>query len=500
VRIKAPLWGLGALTCLAAALACFAWVRERGLKGRAPIDAAALVSRFQAATSAPQIIDLDLEYSPEQREVLLDPASLLPRSFDFDADELGPLIRYEKTCGNPPRLPKDPELRKAHEWALFECGHARLLGDGFFARKPWIHPLGGSYVEKALGSRRREESGVAARDLTWAHALELRSAGFYLSPTQAALSELPYGAYEALRRGENAEGESIVLLRNLALGDRVYASFPKQDWVQFLTEARVRTRDCRGQESPSEGFCWENLSPSPWIRALGVLGILLLLASGFAAGHALREGKRQRRQSERQRFAFLMLAHELRTPVSALALELESLREREKRFDEHDQSAILRAYDATERLRRLSELSRRYLDASAPGLVSLLPQTLPSLHEFLREEARCAPGEVQLELEGPDRPFHTDAGWLSFCLRNLIHNAFMHGRPPVRMLLRPAHRAGEWDLRLMDEGRGVKKESASKGLGLGLSLVEKVSGELGYGFTKSEAPTCFTLHLKEMPS
>ncbi len=496
MKLKAPAWGILALASLVAALACFGVARDRALQARAPIDAGRMIAGFHFIARPLLTLDMNLEFSDERRQQLIDPDSLLPRSFDFDVEELGTLHRYEQLCGNPPPLPKDPELRKAHEWALFECGHQPRLPEGFFARRPWMHPLGGSYVGKALESRRREESGVSPRDLVWAHALELGSSGFYLPPTQAVLAELTPVGLKALLRGENVEGSSFVLLRNFSLGDRVYRSFLKDDWERYLKAARVRARACGAGDLPQEGFCWESLSPGPLVRFLAVGGILLLMVSGFASAYALREGKRRRKQIERQRFAFLMLAHELRTPVSALALELETLREQEAQLPEREQSALLRAFDATERLRRLSELSRRYLDASSPGLLSMTPQTIPSLHEFLTEEARSAPGEVTLEFEAPDAPFRTDAGWLSFCLRNLLNNAFAHGKPPVRLSLRAAPSSGGWELRLSDEGI-VKKSAKSQGLGLGLSLVERVSRELGFEFTRSEGPTCFTLRLKE---
>lgn len=185
------------------------------------------------------------------------------------------------------------------------------------------------------------------------------------------------------------------------------------------------------------------------------------------------------RQAER-RFA-ANAAHELRTPVAALRARIDGA-------GGPDRDATLRQLDdLTRRIERLLQLSRSEAGLGLGGGPSDLVQILRLLVD---EAARRAGAEIRFDdgdLETLVLPLDPDA--LAILIRNLIDNALDHGTGPVRVTLRP-------DATLVVENptandrfvdNAFAKGAASRGVGLGLSIVTALAGAMRLRVDKSMA-------------
>jgi signal transduction histidine kinase len=83
--------------------------------------------------------------------------------------------------------------------------------------------------------------------------------------------------------------------------------------------------------------------------------------------------------------------------------------------------------------------------------------------------------------------------WTSLCLNNLLDNAFRHGRAPVR--LHVGWRKGKLTLRVSDAGQFTAGRSRQAGMGLGLTIVERVMRRLNGRLMRGGPTTTFTLEL-----
>ena len=190
-------------------------------------------------------------------------------------------------------------------------------------------------------------------------------------------------------------------------------------------------------------------------------------------------------------------AHELRTPVTALGLQLDVLRrtppgsEREQRLD-HLEAGVARAARMVAQLLTLAR-SEEDAVADAAGRIDLAAVCREAVAGVigLADAARLT---VEAELpEPPDSLLDTgDAGQLESMVRNLLENAVHHAPGgTVRIVMhRQADRIG---LEVVDDGPGIAtaaREHAferftrlpgapSGGSGLGLAIVRNIAARHG---------------------
>lgn len=263
----------------------------------------------------------------------------------------------------------------------------------------------------------------------------------------------------------------------------------------------------------------------------------------LARDEALR--RRQAAEAEQQRLAqlnealreagetrtrFLAAAsHDLRQPLHALSLQTAHLaqllegsphREVVTRMG-HSVSSLAGMFDS------LLDLSR--IEAGSvepvPGPVHL-PALLLSLIEEHRAEAERR--GLRLALRCPEAAHtlhvHSDAVLLEDLLRNLIGNALKYTpRGGVLVALRRRQGPGaaaRWRLQVIDTGLGIAtadqarifeafyqvdnpERSRARGLGLGLSIVQKLARLLGHPLSLASTPgrgSCFGIELDAVPA
>lgn len=223
-------------------------------------------------------------------------------------------------------------------------------------------------------------------------------------------------------------------------------------------------------------------------------------------------------ESIRVRDEFLIVAsHELRTPVTALQLQLQSLALRMGTMETQTAQKVTRVARTVE---RLNDLVESLLDASqlTSGHVSLQREVFDAdtaLTEFideLRDAATKAGCHLELVAE-PRISVRWDRIRIGQVVTNLVANALKYG--PAKPIVVKLARDGEDAVRIEvdDQGPGVPESDLSRiferferasslrhhgGLGLGLYVAREIVEAHGGSITarnKSEGGACFVVSL-----
>ncbi|HYN97825.1 MAG TPA: HAMP domain-containing sensor histidine kinase [Pilimelia sp.] len=257
--------------------------------------------------------------------------------------------------------------------------------------------------------------------------------------------------------------------------------------------------------------------PAPVVTSAVVLlpiavGIALLLVTQVA--HQRRDRDRIAR-AERWRAALAAtLAHDLRSPLTAVRLVLESVRiDDDLPTDQRDRLLD----NAVRQVDRMTALTGELLDAErvdAGGGLRLDLEDVP-LADAVREALRyLSAGDIAVTVD-PGLVVRADPRRLEQMLVNLTSNALRHGRPPVTVQGRAVD--GHARVEVRDHGPGVpsadrgqlftrfgptNRDSGSVGLGLWIvaSLAHAHGGAVSYEPAEPGARMVLTLPLGSGPA
>ncbi len=215
---------------------------------------------------------------------------------------------------------------------------------------------------------------------------------------------------------------------------------------------------------------------------------------------------------ERERLFSAAAAHELRTPLAQLRLELEVLLRRERSADEYRRSLA----EALEDVAQLEQLSQSLLQLAR---LERLPQTcegavdLRHLLEAAREEWPESCIEISVAQDSPSN-VRGDETLLRLALRNLLANAHQYAPESPVTLCAQAGDNGWLDVLVTDRGPGIPPEDREQifrplrrlhpggraGTGLGLSLARAAVRACGGDIRCEPRPdgqpgACFRLQL-----
>lgn len=201
------------------------------------------------------------------------------------------------------------------------------------------------------------------------------------------------------------------------------------------------------------------------------------------------------------------VAHELRTPLSTLKLEL-SLPEPEIPVLRQEVTRLIRVVEQLLTLARL-EGSRWHQSFGRLELGAHL-QTLISRLQPMFDKAG-----VQLDYQPRTAWVQADPTLLSLLVENLLLNALRHaiGADRVQLLLEPV--AGGWQLQVVDNGQGMpadqckrmtepftRMDQRGEGLGLGLAICQQIAQvhATQLVFTDAKPGLQVTLQLPAVPA
>ncbi|GAA3826790.1 sensor histidine kinase [Nocardioides panacisoli] len=185
-------------------------------------------------------------------------------------------------------------------------------------------------------------------------------------------------------------------------------------------------------------------------------------------------------------------SHELRTPLTLLKSRIQLARRRERDIEQHEQVLDELFVDVT----RLIDLAEQLLEVGAARRPAGGSTDVGNVVSAVIQRRRLARPEQVSELtaELPVTPVHAaiDEHGLQRIVTNLVENAFVHGTPPVRVVV--AEQDGYVAVRVSDAGPGIPGDllgratarftrapdaRARPGSGLGLALVEQLVSEAG---------------------
>jgi two-component system sensor histidine kinase QseC len=208
-------------------------------------------------------------------------------------------------------------------------------------------------------------------------------------------------------------------------------------------------------------------------------------------------------QTERERAFASDVAHELRSPLAAIALQAGVAQHEPtpERMAQLEQEA-LRAGRILSQLLDLARAQRH----GGPGEAGHPPAALDLAQVATQLVAEHAPqGHAsghELSLLAPTEPVRVCAApmLLELALRNLIANALRHTPPGTQIVVAVWRSAEAQGVSVSDDGQrlgAALPQVGSDGLGLGLRLVERLAEQMGARLERSAgtAPmtTCFSL-------
>ena len=491
----------------------------------AGVDPDALVERFERAHRPRADVDLGARYAG--RAELLDPRRTLPTWHLHPRAQAAAVYRATRECPpSPTSAPiDDAELAKALAWHARTCAPAAPTPQDFADAPPFMHPSGRSYAALAIARGGVSPSFVRTH-VRSLHVLELAALdaaalGLDADADTAALRSLGPREWDAIARGDRVvlSPSSFVVVDRGTLGASRVRVHDRTEWEDAARAASVALVPRRPGAScgrpASSALCWEPLTTAERYRkALAVAttasaALSLVAAAVLAVAYA-----RERRRMHADRVHVLRtLTHELRTPATTLALDVEPLRAAYDALPVACQEPLLRVSDGIARMNRVLHRSAKYMAlfessdvAAAKTLFS--PRRHDSAAALMEELAEEWPEGVTMRAQGADGPVTTDGEWLAVAVRNLVENACRHGEPPVEV----AWRLDGADLvvRVADAGASpsfslrraiapYQRDPASAGLGLGLAIVARVARLLRGELTHEPSPTVFELRVPAVP-
>jgi two-component system, OmpR family, sensor histidine kinase CiaH len=227
----------------------------------------------------------------------------------------------------------------------------------------------------------------------------------------------------------------------------------------------------------------------------GSVFLILLLAVLYVTFRAIR---RDLDLARTQRNFLLAVTHELRTPIAAIKLQLQTL-DRPNLDTTQSQALRTRAIEETDRLGQLTEkvLLASSAEEEMLGLSTRQLDAMELMHSVVAHARVTLAPEHKITLEGPEKLTVTsDPQALRSIVDNLIENASKYAPPGSTIALSLEAGLEGWRVSVSDEGPGVpsadqdriferffrsgnEETRKAKGTGLGLYIVKRLAQALG---------------------
>lgn len=397
-------------------------------------------------------------------------------------------------------------LDKETLWLSFRCKHIRELPKDFFKTAPYMHPNGSSYAYMFYTMLERSSSKqrwylINAR---YMHLNELKTISWPLSQSFQFLYSIDQNIINRILGNEKViYAEDFYLLRT---GNLKYFVLDGIKATKVFSRAGYQISSApNGCFIKIGNVCWKRKSHNV-VSFLSQTSIIIFIVTVFVlflTANALYVRIRQKKQEEeRKKHALRVLTHELRTPVASLLLKINHLSDQSTELDEDLQANITSIESDIYRLKHLAEKSKSYLQTDSGEVLDLKPAIFDVRdlgEEILNEYAQ---ENIKLEIKD-DFQIETDHYWLKMCITNIIENAIRYGKPPIKLNIYQDKKFHYFSIQ--DEGHikylnlkelTTAKHHNTKGLGLGLIIIQKTIQFLNGELIFTPTPTTFTIKLK----
>lgn len=415
---------------------------------------------------------------------------------------------FSKECGrSTDRMTKSP-TDKIETWEAFRCRESKDLPANFFEFSPFIHESGVSYAYLAVTSNMAPFADVnwIKKHLNFFHISEL-----HLLPEEGLderfkiLANLDHTHFDAIIRGDSSllTGEYYLAKKQQKMG-HLYKVYSRLELEKFLNKKSYYAKAFTPGEKCyfTQGtICWQKDSNNllqmlrPSSILIFVASIVILILVGFSLYSRI---SMQNKEEERKKHALRVLTHELRTPIANLMLQIERLNKQSDEVPPALLEELLKMEGEVYRLKRLAEKSSSYLNSNnEKGLISFDFKEIPSANELIgRILEDYRDHNISFKLLPTDQPIVLDVYWFSICLKNLIENAINHGAKPIMVSVSSDEKFLRVDV--IDHGKysRERKDAQTRGLGMGLSIVEKIMVEMKGKITVTQNPTIFSLYIR----
>jgi two-component system sensor histidine kinase KdpD len=203
------------------------------------------------------------------------------------------------------------------------------------------------------------------------------------------------------------------------------------------------------------------------------------------------------------------VGHDLRTPLTSIKAAIGSLRDPELALSDQDTAELLETVEIS--ADRLAGLVDNLLDSSRLATGAVEPNIRPVGYDEVVALAMSGIDDrrlVEVDVDEQLPAVLADAGLLERVVANVVDNALRHGKgrvmpgePPVAV--RASAYGGQVELRIVDHGRGLPKNSAdtvfapfqrlgdrdaTTGVGLGLSVAKGFTEAMGGTIRAEDTP------------
>jgi two-component sensor histidine kinase len=456
-------------------------------------------------------IDLSSMYPSRRFSQLLQPQNA------FSREPKTLKTYFSKSCSTSFEKMSKLYYDKSETWEDFRCNRITRLPAGFFENPPLVHESGVSYAFLAFLSGREPfyTNDWVRSNLNLFHVyelIELHSKS--LEGNFKILAQLNRPEIEALVKGSlYILTDDYLLVRNRKSFNVTYKVFTKFEFEDFLKEKIYFLRPFEIGEQcfyREDHFCWEKddrslvkiFKQSSLVVFGGSVVVLILITLIL-----YRKIKQQEFEEERKKHALRVLTHELRTPIANLMLQVEEINKQSDVIPATVLEEFLKMEGEVYRLKRLAEKSTSYLQTNdGKSLLAITLQEVPSVNELIidmiHDYTEKGVGYVASLKDGP---FKMDVYWFGICVKNLLENALHHGKNPVvvrwtlseDILTLSVTDAGVCPYKKLDEILNSDRTGKnSRGLGLGMSIVQKIMQEMDGKLTYQQTPTTFSLFLR----